>query len=86
MPATIFEMAIELRAVRPAVLRRVQVRGEMSLAELHEVVQWGYDEFVTALADAAHPDHQRYREWLGGRFDPAAFDLDAVNRALAEIT
>ena len=35
----IFEIKIELRDVRPAVLRRVQVPGEMSLAELHAVVQ-----------------------------------------------
>ena len=35
----IFEIKIELRDARPAVLRRVQVPGEMSLAELHAVVQ-----------------------------------------------
>jgi hypothetical protein len=35
----IFEIKIELREVRPAVLRRVQVPGEISLAGLHEVVQ-----------------------------------------------
>ena len=35
----IYEIKIELREVRPAVLRRVQVPGEMSLAGLHAVVQ-----------------------------------------------
>ena len=35
----IFEIKIELREVRPAVLRRVQVPGDMTLAGLHEVVQ-----------------------------------------------
>jgi hypothetical protein len=177
----IFEIKIELREVRPAVLRRVQVPGEISLAGLHEVVQvamgwtdshlhefdvagvryrlpdpdwdveevrdetraklfrvlgrgdradyvydfgdgwthrltvetvlaaqpgvsypwcvsgrracppedvggpWGYAGFLEAMADPAHPEHERYRQWLGGPFDPAAFDLDAVNQALAEL-
>src|SRR5688500_17775274 len=35
----IFEIKIELRGVRAAVLRRVQVAGELTLAGLHEVVQ-----------------------------------------------
>jgi hypothetical protein len=35
----IFEIKIELREVRPVVLRRVQVPGEITLAGLHELVQ-----------------------------------------------
>jgi hypothetical protein len=177
----IFEITIELRDVRPAVLRRVQVPGGMSLAGLHEVVQvamgwtdshlhefeidgapygqpdpdsgadevadeaktvlfrlvgqgdrmtyvydfgdgwthrltvekvlppepgvryprcvsgrgacppedvggpWGYEEFVAAMADPAHPEHGHYRDWVGGTFDPAAFDVDSVNTALAAL-
>lgn len=35
----IFQVEIELRDVQPAVVRRVQVPGEMTLADLHQVVQ-----------------------------------------------
>jgi hypothetical protein len=175
----IFEIKIELREVRPAVVRRVQVPGEITLAGLHQVVQvvmgwtdlhlhefdvdgaryglpdpdwdvdevadeagvkvfglvgqggrmgyvydfgdgwthrltvekvlaaepgvsyprcvsgrracppedvggpWGYDGFLEAMADPSHPEHEHYREWAGGPFDPAAFDLDEVNEELA---
>jgi Plasmid pRiA4b ORF-3-like protein len=43
----------------------------------------GDDGFLTATADPAHPEHAEYREWVGGPFDPAAFDLDEVNGELA---
>jgi hypothetical protein len=177
----IYEIKIELRGVRPSVLRRVQVPAEMTLAGLHEVVQvamgwtdshlyefdvggaryglpdpdwdfdevrdearvklfrvveqggrldyvydfgdrWnhrltvekvlapepgvayprcvsgrracppedvggpgGYERFLAAMADPTHLEHEHYREWVGGSFDSAAFDLGAVNQALAEL-
>ncbi len=46
---------------------------------------WGYEEFLTAMADPAHPEHEHYREWLDGPFDPTVFDLDAANAALAKL-
>ena len=44
-----------------------------------------YAEFLTAIADPKHEEHEAYREWSGGRFDPRRFDLDAANRALSKI-
>jgi hypothetical protein len=43
---------------------------------------WGYQAFCEAMADPAHEEHAQYAEWIGDEFDPAAFDLDAVNRQL----
>jgi hypothetical protein len=45
----------------------------------------GYAEFLAAIADPAHEDHDTMLQWIGGSFDPAAFDLDAVNARLASI-
>lgn len=35
---------------------------------------WGYKELLDVLADPKHPDHTRHLEWVGGTFDPDAFD------------
>jgi hypothetical protein len=43
---------------------------------------WGYDNFLEAIADPTHEEHDSYLEWIGGEFDPAAFDLDGVNERL----
>ncbi|NDJ85574.1 MAG: plasmid pRiA4b ORF-3 family protein [Chloroflexi bacterium] len=42
----------------------------------------GYENFVEAMKDASHPEHDEYKEWADGDFDPEAFDLDAVNLRL----
>jgi hypothetical protein len=43
---------------------------------------WGYEVFLDAIADREHPEHETYLDWIGGEFDPEAFDLDEVNAAL----
>jgi Plasmid pRiA4b ORF-3-like protein len=40
----------------------------------------GYYHFLEAVKDARHPDHEEMMEWAGGRFDAAAFDVQAANR------
>lgn len=42
----------------------------------------GYEEFLAVLADPDDPDHEDQKEWIGGSFDPAAFDVDEVNQRL----
>jgi hypothetical protein len=44
-----------------------------------------YAEFLAVLADSEHEEHEAYRVWSGGRFDPGHFDLDAANQALGKI-
>ena len=42
----------------------------------------GYENFLEAMRDPAHPEHREFSEWIGGTFDPEAFDVDEVNRLL----
>ena len=37
---------------------------------------YGYERFLAAIADPAHPEHREMREWYGREFDPRAFDPD----------
>jgi hypothetical protein len=43
---------------------------------------WGYQEFLEAIGDPEHDEHESMLEWVGGEFDPAAFDVRAVNATL----
>lgn len=36
---------------------------------------WGYAELCAILADPAHSEHEEMLDWIGGDFDPKAFDL-----------
>ncbi len=44
----------------------------------------GYEELCEALPNPKHPRHKELKEWIGS-YDPAAFDLDGVNRLLGKI-
>jgi hypothetical protein len=43
---------------------------------------WGYEEFLEAIADPEHEDHDELQEWAGGSFDPEAFDPAAATGAM----
>jgi hypothetical protein len=42
----------------------------------------GYEEFLAALADPDNSEHEDLEAWIGGAFDPAAFDLAEVDESL----
>ena len=42
----------------------------------------GYLEFLSAIQDPKHEEHDSMLTWIGGAFDPEGFDLNAINRAL----
>ncbi|MBL8891434.1 MAG: plasmid pRiA4b ORF-3 family protein [Planctomycetaceae bacterium] len=42
----------------------------------------GYEDFLEAIGNPKHGDHKRMRQWIGGRFDSAAFDAKKATRAM----
>ena len=43
---------------------------------------WGYADFLEAIQQPDHPEHESMLEWVGGAFDPDAFILSEVNQLL----
>jgi hypothetical protein len=39
----------------------------------------GYENFLKAIRDPSHDEHEEYLTWVGGEFDPEVFDLEKVN-------
>jgi len=42
----------------------------------------GYENFLAAIRDPGHEEHEEMLEWIGGEFDPEEFDLEEVNEEL----
>ena len=40
---------------------------------------WGYQGLLEAISDPSHPEHDDMLEWIGGSFDPEAFDPSEFN-------
>lgn len=38
----------------------------------------GYEEFLLAIGDPHHEEHESYLEWVGGAFDPESFNSKQV--------
>jgi hypothetical protein len=45
----------------------------------------GYENLLEILANRKHPEHKEMLQWAGGQIDPEAFDLNAINKALARV-
>lgn len=39
---------------------------------------YGYEEFLEAIRDPNHEEHEEMMEWIGGDFDPEYFDIHKV--------
>jgi hypothetical protein len=46
---------------------------------------WGYAGFLDTIQDPQQPEHEEMLAWIGGEFDPEAFDRDEVNRELQHL-
>jgi hypothetical protein len=46
---------------------------------------WGYARMLEILSNPDHEEYEETVEWLGGEFDPEAFDIEEVNRQLRRL-
>jgi hypothetical protein len=46
---------------------------------------WGYADLVKILRNRKHPEHKSMKDWLGGPFDPEAFDRNKTNTWLRKL-
>lgn len=46
---------------------------------------WGYEDFLDALADPNHENHEMYTEWRSGSFDPDDAEEEHLKRSVASL-
>ena len=79
---------VETRPKAPADPRARVLRGKRRCPLEDSGGIGGYEELLDVLADHTHPDHRELTEWATGSptpehpFNPAAFDLAAINEKL----
>jgi hypothetical protein len=72
----------EKQALREDVRYPVCVTGEFAGPPEDVGGCYGYERFLEVISDPGHEEHQVMLEWIGGGFDPEAFDVDQVNKRL----
>ncbi len=45
---------------------------------------WVYDDFLKAISNPKHPEHEEMMEWFGEDFDPEFFDIEDANLGLRQ--
>ena len=43
---------------------------------------WGYADYLAALADPQHEQHEEMLDWIGGSFDPEEFDPALATKSM----
>ena len=67
----------------PKVIYQICIKGKRACPPEDCGGPWGYVEFLEAIQNPSHPEHDDMLEWIDGAFDPEEFDLDEVNQRLA---
>lgn len=82
-----WEHQIKIEKVLPAeaMIHPVCMAGEHACPPEDVGGAPGYVDFVQAISDPHHPEHQEMLEWCGGSFDPYGFDIARVNQNLKRI-
>ena len=43
---------------------------------------WGYADFLEAIRNPKHEEHEACLEWIGGQFNPEEFDAKQATKAM----
>ncbi|WP_177420369.1 plasmid pRiA4b ORF-3 family protein [endosymbiont of Lamellibrachia barhami] len=76
------ENTLPLTSARSSV---VCIGGEMACPPEDVGGLGGYFEFLEAMTDPQHEEHESVIQWWGEAFDPRAFDIILVNEKLKQI-
>jgi hypothetical protein len=80
------EILVEkIKPVDPKVEYPYCVKGQRACPPEDVGGVWGFEEFLEAMKNPKHEEHESYVEWWGGKYDPEALDLDEINQGLQEI-
>ena len=44
-----------------------------------------YSDFLAAIQDPKHEEHEEMMEWVGGEFDPDEFNMNFINKKLNDL-
>ena len=72
----------DIRPATPGVSYPICLGGERACPPEDCGGAGGYEEFLAAIQDPAHEEHEDMLMWIGGSFDPEAFNVDHVNKRL----
>ena len=82
-------MDLPLRTARTRIGQRLAAvgsgrRGASAVLARPPELRWpdGYERLLAVLAEPASPERPELLEWLGGEFDPVAFDAAATDEQL----
>jgi hypothetical protein len=80
------EILVEkIQPAEPGIKYPLCIKGKRACPPEDVGGAWGYMEFLEAMSNPDHVDHDSYIEWWGDDFNPEGFDIEIVNRALQRI-
>jgi len=86
---SIYQIKVTLLGSKPPIWRRFQVESDITLGDLHPILQevmgWGDSHLHQFIIDQKYygiPMPGEMFDWLGEDFNPEEFDLNMINKSL----
>jgi hypothetical protein len=75
----------EVTSVEIAMKQAVCLGGAQACPPEDSGGPWGFADFVTAISNPAHEEHEAMIDWYGGAFDPDSFVLGEANARIQRL-